>query len=85
MNTFTWLLVGHLLGDWLLQNNWMAMGKKQGLFTLAGMVHFSIYTVIVIGVLWLSDIGKDRAPTFYLLPGASMPQIAVAAWGSMYP
>ena len=43
MTMFSWLLLGHLLGDWLLQNDWMAQGKRQGFFTLAGLIHFTIY------------------------------------------
>lgn len=44
MNIFSWLLIGHLVGDWLLQNDWMAANKQRHLFTLAGMTHFAIYT-----------------------------------------
>ena len=55
MNLFGWLLLGHLLGDWLLQNDWMALGKKEGLFTLAGIVHSATYTATILGILWLVD------------------------------
>lgn len=65
MNTFSWLLVGHLIGDWLLQNDWMAKGKRQGLFTLAGVTHFAVYTAAIMGLLWLFDEGL-RTPVFYL-------------------
>jgi hypothetical protein len=58
MNMFSWLLLGHLLGDWLLQNDWMARGKKRGLFTKAGMVHFVTYTAIILLVFWLFNYGK---------------------------
>jgi len=53
MNIFSWLLLGHLLGDWLLQNDWMARGKREGLFTLAGMAHFATYTAAILTALWL--------------------------------
>ena len=53
MNIFGWLLLGHLLGDWLLQNDWMARGKREGLFTLAGMAHFATYTAAILTALWL--------------------------------
>jgi hypothetical protein len=53
MNMFTCLLLGHLLGDWLLQNDWMARGKKEGLFTLPGMTHFTTYTAMILTVFWL--------------------------------
>jgi len=69
MNTFTWLLIGHFLGDWVLQNDWMAKGKKEALLTLAGAVHFAIYTATILGALLLSG-ANDRQPMFYLTFGA---------------
>ncbi|MFL7871008.1 MAG: DUF3307 domain-containing protein [Anaerolineales bacterium] len=69
MNTFTWLLIGHFLGDWALQNDWMAKGKREALLTLAGVVHFAIYTTTIIGALLLSG-AHDRQPMFYLTFGA---------------
>jgi hypothetical protein len=69
MNCFSWLLVGHLVGDWLLQNNWMAKGKTRSFFTRAGIVHFSIYTATLLGALWLSGM-RDEGPLFYLGFGA---------------
>lgn len=53
MTTFTWLLLGHLVGDWMLQNDWMARNKQNRLFTLAGMTHFVIYTICIVGVVAL--------------------------------
>jgi len=54
MNIFSWLLIGHLLGDWLLQNDWMAVNKQRQLFTVAGMTHFAIYTACIAVVLWVA-------------------------------
>lgn len=68
MNTYTWLLLGHFLGDWVLQNDWMARGKRKNLLTLAGAVHFAVYTAIILGALWLSGV-TDRKPAFYLIFG----------------
>lgn len=65
MVTFVWLLLGHLVGDWLLQNDWMAKGKRQGFFTWAGLVHFAIYTAGVVGMLWFSGV-RDSGPATYL-------------------
>ncbi len=65
MNVFTWLLMGHFLGDWFLQNDWMARGKRQRLFTLAGLTHFVIYTAATVGGLWFSGLA-DKDPAFYL-------------------
>lgn len=39
-------LVGHLVGDYLLQNDWMALNKKQS--TLHCAVHCAIWTWFVI-------------------------------------
>lgn len=60
MNTCIWLLLGHFVGDWILQNDWMAKGKKKGFLTLAGMVHYAIYTAVIIGVINISDAGDGR-------------------------
>ncbi len=69
MNIFAWLLVGHMLGDWLLQNDWMARGKKTGLFALPGLVHYSVYTAATVGLPWFS--GEARKDVlFYLAIGA---------------
>ncbi len=54
MDTFTWLTLGHLLGDWVLQNDWMALGKRKKWLTLAGLTHFGVYTVTVWGALWFA-------------------------------
>lgn len=58
MDMFSWLLLGHLLGDWLLQNDWMARGKRQGLITLAGMTHFLTYTAMILIMVWLCHQGN---------------------------
>lgn len=66
MVTFLWLLLGHLIGDWLLQNDWMARGKRRRFFTWAGVAHFAIYTAAVVGILWLSGV-RNLDPAIYLL------------------
>lgn len=38
-------LVGHLVGDYLLQNDWMALNKKSSSFHCA--VHCAVWTVCV--------------------------------------
>jgi hypothetical protein len=68
VNTFTWLLLGHFLGDWMLQNDWMARGKKKAFLTLPGTVHFTIYTMATVGVLWLSGV-RDKGAVFFLTVG----------------
>ena len=69
MNAFSWLLVGHMVGDWLLQSDWMAREKKQSFFSKAGMTHFVLYTTVVMGMVWLI-YGDEKSSVFYLTVGA---------------
>ena len=43
-------LVGHLVGDYLAQNDWMALNKKKS--TLHCAVHCSIWTACVVFFAW---------------------------------
>lgn len=52
MNVFELLLVGHLVADWVLQNDWMALGKRHAFFALAGLLHYAIYTGVMLLILW---------------------------------
>ncbi len=45
MDMFCCLLMGHLVGDYLLQSNWMAMTKAKN--WLALVTHSIIYTVTI--------------------------------------
>jgi hypothetical protein len=67
MNTFGWFLLGHLVGDWLLQNDWMARGKREGLLTKAGAMHFTLYTATILGALWLSGYRDGGTATMLTL------------------
>ena len=51
MNLFGWLVLGHFIGDGLLQNDWMAIGKKRHFFALPGLVHYLLYTATILIVL----------------------------------
>jgi hypothetical protein len=64
MNMFAWLALGHLVGDWLLQNDWMAKGKRQGLVTAPGIAHFTIYTLVTLAALGLSGLQWQDAMMF---------------------
>jgi hypothetical protein len=46
MSFFVALLFGHLVGDYVLQNNWMAMNKSASDFKC--LVHCLIYTAAVV-------------------------------------
>lgn len=55
MSLFSWLILGHLVGDWMLQNDWMARNKCLGLSRTALLVHCAIYTATVVAVIGLAD------------------------------
>lgn len=44
-NTLTLAIIGHLVGDYLLQNDWMAMNKKKQ--TIPCVVHCMLWTASV--------------------------------------
>ncbi len=48
----TWF-IGHLVGDFLFQNDWMANNKKQ--HTWPCLVHVSFYTFAVMLFTWLGQ------------------------------
>jgi len=54
MNLFTWLLLGHCIGDWMLQNDWMAQHKQCGLVNRACFVHVTVYTFAILLALWVA-------------------------------
>lgn len=58
MTYFEWLLVGHLVGDWLLQNDWMVRLKQNGLWNRAIFVHCLIYTLVLV----LVHLGASSPP-----------------------
>ena len=47
---FTTLTLGHLVGDYLLQNKWMAMNKAAS--TLKCAIHCALYTAAVTATTW---------------------------------
>lgn len=62
-------IVGHLVGDYLLQNDWMALNKKQG--SLPCLIHCAIWTVSICAftgwwhasvmcILFLTHFAQDR-------------------------
>jgi hypothetical protein len=91
MNTISWLLVGHLVGDFVLQNDWMAKGKKTRFFSVPGLVHYSAYTLAVLAFLimdpsssvsWLNLVlvGLFILVTHSIIDGTSL----VQAWMRFY-
>ena len=51
---FSGLVMGHLVGDYLFQNEWMALNKSRGGNEIPGLVHALVYTAAV--CLFTADI-----------------------------
>lgn len=64
MNIFTWLLLGHLVGDWLLQNDWMARGKQRQFINNEILVHCLLYTSTVALTLWFATRHHTTTPPY---------------------
>lgn len=64
MNIFSWLVLGHLLADWVFQNDWMAIGKRHCFFSFSGVIHYLLYTTIILIVLCLFS---KEPPTICLI------------------
>ncbi len=45
MNPFSWLFLGHFVGDFLLQNRWMALHKPNNYKAL--ITHAAVYTLAI--------------------------------------
>jgi hypothetical protein len=71
MTLFVWLLIGHLIGDWILQNDWMAKGKQHSWLNRAGLTHFSIYTATILAALGLAG-WRGESPAQLLAIGSSL-------------
>lgn len=65
MTPFGWLCLNHLVADWMLQSDWMAGGKRTSFTSLAGLVHYIIYTALTTLTLLLIAPGLDAS--VYLL------------------
>lgn len=52
MNQFDWLLIGHFIGDFLLQTSWMAKYKATKWLPL--LTHVTVYTIVVASAGWIS-------------------------------
>jgi prepilin signal peptidase PulO-like enzyme (type II secretory pathway) len=66
MTLFNWLLLGHLLGDWMFQNDWMAKGKRQSFFNAPILIHCTLYTLITLLTLLLATRHSLTPPPWLL-------------------
>ncbi|WJY28384.1 MULTISPECIES: DUF3307 domain-containing protein [Sporosarcina] len=53
MTLFSYLLVGHLIGDYLLQTRWMAERKAAEWLPL--LAHCLVYTIVIIGAFLIGS------------------------------
>lgn len=71
-------LIGHLIGDFLLQNDWMAQGKKRSALICA--IHVSIYTLCVsLCAGWLTD-RSDQAAAARVFLWVWIPHYLIDCW-----
>jgi hypothetical protein len=67
MSPFDCLLIGHLVADWMLQNDWMARNKQSHWLSPAIVVHCTIYTFILMVSLWLVRTPALNPPPYPLI------------------
>lgn len=57
MTLFEYLILAHVLGDWILQNEWQAMHKRERWRALVS--HVVVYHALILGVLlWREGPGR---------------------------
>lgn len=71
MNLFNWLLLGHMIGDWVLQSDWMAGGKQRRLLNGPGVAHACVYTAAILGALWCAGLRAER-PLVWPVTGSAV-------------
>jgi hypothetical protein len=73
MSIFDWLLVGHLVGDFLLQTNEMARRKAQSLRWLLRHLacYMAVITVVLGALVWTHSVALWAAGFAWLLIGVT--------------
>lgn len=67
MTPFDFLLIGHLIGDYLFQTNWMAMNKAKKWIPL--LVHSCVYTLCVSIVAYFGFGGLSPLAIAFIFVG----------------
>lgn len=57
MSIFAWFFLGHLIGDWMLQTDWMARGKRGRWWSAECILHCFVYTTTVMLTAWFGSRG----------------------------
>ncbi|RFU69542.1 DUF3307 domain-containing protein [Peribacillus saganii] len=65
MSAFDILLIGHLIGDYLFQTNWMAMNKAKKWDAL--LVHSAVYTLCIALIAWIGFGGLSLLDILIIL------------------
>jgi hypothetical protein len=56
---FLYLLIAHLIGDWIIQTSWMALEKSKHLLPL--LAHVVTYHIFTFGALYLAEVELTKA------------------------
>lgn len=66
MTIFSWLVIGHFIGDWMFQNDWMAHNKRERWWSAPCVVHCLVYTGTLVLIAWFGS--RRAAETAQLAP-----------------
>ncbi len=61
MSIFAWLCIGHLVGDWMLQNDWMARNKRGRWWSAPCIIHCFVYATVIVQAAWIGSRGAIPA------------------------
>lgn len=79
MNLFTYLFLGHLVGDFLLQTNWMAVNKAKNWLPL--LTHCTVYTLTIIVTAYIGTAPLPaEAITFIFLSHIFLDKRTFVVW-----
>lgn len=69
MTLFESLVIGHLLGDWLLQTEWQAQNKADNWGAM--LAHVAVYHAVILGILILR-FGAAATPVYLAVGGLAL-------------
>lgn len=82
MDLIMYLLLGHFIGDFALQSDYMAQKKTNSKWTLS--VHVLIYVVVIAAVLLLHSLAAQRGYFFSWTVFGSLAVLFGVHWGQDY-
>lgn len=60
LSLFDWLFVAHMVGDWMLQNDWMANAKRGRWWSGPCLLHCTTYAVTLTVAAWIAGWAAGR-------------------------